>query len=139
MDYTELQLRADRQPGVSEDLAHSIVVTQRVRDNLGTPSVGARRTRCSSRCVPTAWPRQASATTNATSGGIGARQTVVASNRDDVVAIERHERFTVVVVDVRESCDLALAQVRMQHEESQPGGLVSQPFVEVLASTRRRS
>lgn len=62
---------------------------------------------------------------------VSARQAVEAADRDDVGAVERHERFTVVMVDVREALDLSRHQVRVQDEEPQPRGLVRQPFVEV--------
>ena len=39
-------------------------------------------------------------------------------------AVERHERFTVVMVDVGEALDLSRRQVRVQDEEPQPSGLV---------------
>ena len=60
---------------------------------------------------------------------VTARQAVEATDRDDVGAVERHERFPIVMVDMREALDLSRRQVRMQGEEPHPRGLVRQPVV----------
>ena len=131
MDHAGLDPRAGHQPRVTEDIPHAVVLAERVRYELGDPlRTGSthqlrEQVRADSVTLPIAGDDKGDL------GVVSAPEAVEATHRDELGAVQRHQRLPIMMIDVGEALDLCRRQVRVHGEEAQPRGLLRQPFMEV--------